>query len=166
MKYLFAIILSSLSIFYLIYSDEKDYRKDLPIKVNSFIEGLKIVSKTDGTDSWVIVARKATFTRDETIAKMDSVTINVIKEGVVLNANRGTYNMIAKDLRLDDNIKIHMKGSVISANNLSWNSSNGKLTTDDNIKIEGTKFKIEGEGLTATQDHKAKLMRNVKATFF
>lgn len=167
MRYMFAIIFTLLTVTYLFFFNEmRDYKNDLPININSYIEGLRIVSKKDGIDSWVIVAKRANFTRDETVAKMDSVAINVIKEGIVLNADKGSYDMTTKDLQLDDNIKINIKGSVISVKNLLWNSSNGELKTDGSIKMEGNKFKIEGEGLTATQDQKIKLLKNVKATFF
>lgn len=167
MGYIFAIIFTLLTVTYLFFfNDMRDYKNELPININSYIEGLKIVSKKDGIDSWVIVAKRANFTRDETVAKMDSVAINVIKEGIVLNADKGSYDMTTKDLQLDDNIKINIKGSVISVKNLLWNSSNGELKTDGSIKMESNKFKIEGEGLTATQDQKIKLLKNVKATFF
>lgn len=159
--------LSVVSIFFFVFYGERDYKKDISInKANSYLEGVRIVSKKDGADVWMITARRADFTKDETIAKMDSVTIDIKKEGVVLNADNGIYNMNTRDLHLENNIKVLIKDSVISAKDLTWNPSGGILSSDDKIQMEGKKFKIEGEGLNATEDNKIKLMRNVKAIFF
>jgi LPS export ABC transporter protein LptC len=97
---------------------------------------------------------------------MESVSIDLKKDGVVLSADNGTYHMQTHDLRLGNNIKIQIKGSVVTTDELSWNPSRGILFSKDVVRMEGDKFKIEGEGLTATKDNKVKLMKNVKATFF
>ena len=154
-------------VFYSVFSGEHDIKKDLSIqRGNSYIEGLKIVNKKDGADTSVVTARRADFTRDETVAQMETVAIDLKKEGVVVSADNGTYQMQTRDLRLGDNIKIQIKGSVLTTDELSWNPSRGMLFSKDVVRMEGNKFRIEGEGLTATQDNKVKLMRNVKATFF
>lgn len=157
----------SLLFLFLMFSGDRDYKRDLSLhRSNSYIEGLKIVNKKDGTDSWVMTARKADFTKDETLAKMDSVSMDIKKEGVILNAGSGTYNMDSKDLRLEDDVTIRAKDSVIHAKSLAWNPSLGTLTTDSRIRMESSRFTVEGEGLTATEQNKVTLMRNVKAIFF
>jgi LPS export ABC transporter protein LptC len=154
-------------VFFSVFNGERDLRKDLSIqRGNSYIEGLKIVNKKDGTDAWVVTARRADFSRDETVAQMASVAIDLKKDGVVLSADNGTYHMQTRDLRLGSNIKIQIKGSVVTTDELSWNPSRGMLFSKDIVRMEGNRFRIEGEGLTATKDNKVKLMRNVKATFF
>lgn len=155
-----------LSIFFVFYGD-RDYRKGITIsRTNSYIEGLKIISKKNGSDAWVMTAQKADFTKDETIARMNSVTIDITSEGVVLNADNGIYNINTRDLHLENNITIRRKDSVISARDLSWNPSSGILSSTDKIRMEGNKFQVEGEGFTATNDSKITLKRNVKAIFF
>jgi LPS export ABC transporter protein LptC len=155
-----------LSVFFFFFHEDRDPRKGIFLtKTNSYIEGLRIVSKKDGVDSWVLTARKADFSRDETIAQMDSVTMDIKKEGVNLTADRGIYHMNTKDLILENNIMVRLKDSVISATRLSWNPSDGMLTSDGMVHMEGKKFTIEGEGLAATEDNKVKLLRNVKAIF-
>ena len=154
-------------VFFSVFTGERDIRKDLSIqRGNSYIEGLKIVSKKNGSDTWVVTARRADFTKDETVAQMQSVAIDVKKDDVVLTADNGTYHMQSRDLRLENNIKVQIKGSVVTTDELSWDSSRGTVFSKDVVRMEGNKFKIEGEGLTATKDNKVKLMRNVKATFF
>jgi LPS export ABC transporter protein LptC len=154
-------------VFFALLSGEREPRKDLSIqRGNSYFEGLKIVNKKDGMDAWIVTARRADLTKDETVAQMESVSIDLKKDGVVLSADNGTYHMQTHDLRLGNNIKIQIKGSVVTTDELSWNPSRGILFSKDVVRMEGDKFKIEGEGLTATKDNKVKLMKNVKATFF
>jgi len=154
-------------VFFSVFSGERDLRKDLSIqRGNSYIEGLKIVNRKDGADTWVVTARRADFTKDETVAQMESVVIDAKKEGMVLTADNGTYHMQSRDLRLGNNIKIQIKGSVFTTDELSWDASRGMVFSKDVVRMQGNKFTIEGEGLTATKDNKLKLMRNVKATFY
>ena len=154
-------------VFFSVFGGDRELTRDLSIqRGNSYIEGLKIVNKKDGTDAWVVTARRADFNRDETVAQMEAVAIDIKKEGVVLTADNGTYHMQTRDLRLDNNIKIQIKGSVLTTDELSWNPSRGMVFSRDVVRMEGNRFTIEGEGLTATKDNKVKLMRNVKATFF
>lgn len=166
MRYIFTLILFLLIVLYVFYDSDTSGRKDIYIKKNSYIDGLKVISKKDGTDSWVLVAGKAVLTKEETMAEMDTVTIRLIKDGILLNADTGIFNMLTNDLSLKKNIKIHTNNSVISTNDLSWNPSDGTLTTEGEVKMQGNKFQIEGRGMTATQDHKVKLTDKVKATFY
>ncbi|HXX82093.1 MAG TPA: LPS export ABC transporter periplasmic protein LptC [Thermodesulfovibrionales bacterium] len=161
------VFLFTCSVFFSVLGGERDLKKDLSIqRGNSYIEGLKIVNKKDGADTWVVTARRADFSKDETVAQMESVAIDIKKEGAVVTADNGTYYMQSRDLTLGNNIKIQIKGSVLTTDELSWNSSRGLVVSKDVVRMEGNKFKIEGEGLTATKDNKVKLTRNVKATFF
>lgn len=153
-------------IFFMVFSDERETRRDFTIsKANSYMEGFRIVNKRAGADALILTAARADFSRDETTARMEGVTMDIKKEGVLLNADHGTYNMETKDLILEDNITIHAKDSVIHAANLSWNPSRGVLSAEGKVWMKGDKYTVEGEGLTATEDNKVKLMRNVKATF-
>ena len=158
--------LSLLSLFFILLSDEGEYRRDLSVrKAASYMEGFRVVSKQGGMDSLVITAARADFSKDETRARLDSVTMDIKKEGVLLNADRGTYNLDTRDLGLEDNVTIRTRDSVIRTNNLSWDPSRGMLTAQGKVRVEGSKFTVEGEGLAATDESKVRLMRNVKAIF-
>jgi LPS export ABC transporter protein LptC len=166
-KFVYALSLAILAIVsYFVFHGEQEYKKELSLKTNSYIEGLKIIQKKNGSDAWIITAKRADFTRDESVAQMEAVTIQAMPQGVVANADSGTYTMATKALRLDNNIKIYIKDAVVSAKSLAWNPSSEMLTSNDGVRVDGTKFKIEGQGLTATQDQKLKLMNKVTATFF
>jgi LPS export ABC transporter protein LptC len=158
--------LSVFFIFFIVFSGERESRRDFSISnEGSYIEGFRIVSKKDGMDALIITARRADFSKDETLARMDAVTMDIKKEGALLNADHGTYNMNTKDLTLEDNVTLRAKDSVVHAGNLSWNPSGGILSSEGKVLIENNKFTVEGEGLSATEDNRVKLMRNVKATF-
>jgi LPS export ABC transporter protein LptC len=164
---LLGFIFVSVLFLFLMFSGDREDRRDISIGgATSYIEGIRIVSKKDGTDSWVITAQRADFTKDETIARMVSVNMDIKKEGVLLNADSGTYNLESRELRLENNVNIRIKDSVIQTGSLAWKPSSGTLTSDGRILMKSNRFAVEGEGLTATEDNKVKLMRNVKATFF
>jgi len=164
-KYLYAVIFFLLLISYMVFDSDQDYRRAPSIKTNSYIEGLRIIDRKDGKDSWVITAKRADFTRDGAVATMNAVTMESAKDSMTLEAGGGTYNLSTRELHLDDNIRIRIKDSVISAEHLSWDPASGLLTSPDKVLMAGEKFRIEGEGVTATQDQKVKVMKNVKATF-
>ena len=154
-KIILTIVFIGMTARFVFFYGDRDYKKDHTItRKNSYIERLRIVKKKNGVEAWVITALKADFTKDETIAKMDTVTIDIKKEGVILNADNGIFNMNTKDLHLENNIKIRAKDSVISTQDISWNASSGILSSDNKILMEGNKFRVEGEGLTATEDNK------------
>jgi len=154
-------------LFFLVFYDDTDFKRGLSAnKAGSYIEGLKIVSKKNGIDSWVLTARRADFTTDETLARMNSVAMDIKKEGVLVNAESGIYNMNTKVLSLENNVILRTKDSVIHTNNLLWNPSAGVLTSTGKVEMEGRKFRLEGEELSATEDSKVMLMKDVRATFF
>ncbi len=161
------VALVAILIFFVVFQAERDYRRGFSInKGNSYMEGIRIVNKKNGVDAWTISARRADFTKDETVAQLNSVTIDIKKEGAVLDAASGQYNINTRELRLEKDIAIRQKDSTISTESLSWNPADGTLSSDGLVIMKGNKFRIEGEGLKATEDKKIKLMRNVKATFF
>lgn len=155
-----------LLVFIVIFYGGRDYGRDFSIsRGNSYIEGLRILNKKDGSELWTITAKRAVFSKDGSVAQLSDVTIDMKKEGAVLYADRGRYNMNSRNLDLEDNITIHRKDSVLSAKTLSWDAEKGVLSSKDGVQIQGDKFRIEGEGLSATGDNKVTLKGNVKAIF-
>lgn len=148
-------------------NSEKDYRKEVSIdSALSYMEGISIIGKKNGTDSWIVSAKKAAFSKDESTALIESITINIPGAGVNLNADKGTYNLHTNDLHLNDNITIRTRDSMVYVKSLEWNPSSETLASDNNIQIKGSKFRIEGDGFVTSENKKIKLMKNVKATFF
>ena len=108
---LFLIVLS-----YLFLGNEKDFKKELTInRTNSYMEGLKIVNEKDGVDSWVVSAKRAEFSKDETTAELDTVRIILVSKGVEANSDRGTYNLNTRDFRLSRKNNLVFIGKVNGA---------------------------------------------------
>ena len=166
MRYLFALIVVVLISFILAINGEKNDMRVLSVRAHSFIEGLKIVDKKNGADTWMISAKRADFTEDERFAKMDSVTITIVKEGIIVHAPKGSYDFLSKILWLEDEVTMDYKDSVLTAGGISMDLHNRRLTSDGAVCMKGKKFRIEGEGLSANDEQKVSLLRNVRANFF
>lgn len=146
--------------------NERDLRKDPLNPTTSYIEGLRIIHRTKGDTAWTIIAKRADFTRDERTAKMNSVVVDIEKEKITLNAEKGVFDIETRDLKLEDNIILKSKGYEMALKDLSWNPSRGLLRSDQKIELKGKNFSIEGNGLSATDKQQLRLHRNVKAIFF
>ncbi len=157
------LIIASLSISFF---NERDPGKYPMKQATSYIEGLRIIHRTKGEASWTIMAKRADFTRDERTAKMDSVVIDIQKEGITLNAEKGVFDLETKDLKLEDNITLKSKGYEMALRDLSWDPAKGLLRSDQKIELKGKNFSIVGDGLFATEKQQLRLHRNVKAIFY
>lgn len=151
--------------FFNIYNSE-DLKKDPVTPATSYIEGLRIIHRIKGDTIWSIMAKRADFTKDEKSAKMSSIVIDVKKENLTINAERGVFDLETKDLKLEDNIVLKSKGYEVILKDLSWNPARGLLTSDQKIALRGNRFSIEGYGLSATEKQKLRLHKNVRAVFF
>lgn len=152
-------------LFFNTYNSE-DLKKDSVTPATSYIEGLRIIHRIKGDTIWSIMAKRADFTKDEKSAKMSSIVIDVKKENLTINAERGVFDLETRDLKLEDNIVLKSKGYEVTLKDLSWNPARGLLTSDQKIALRGNRFSIEGYGLSATEEQKLRLHKNVRAVFF
>lgn len=152
-------------LFFNIYNSE-DLKKDSVTPATSYIEGLRIIHRINGDTIWSIMAKRADFTKDEKSAKMSSIVIDVKKENLTINAERGVFDLETRDLKLEDNIVLKSRGYEVTLKDLSWNPARGLLTSDQKIALRGNRFSIEGYGLSATEEQKLRLHKNVRAVFF
>lgn len=166
MKYRYAILPLLILPVFLFFGIEKEDRREPAVRAASSLEEVRIVNRKDNSGAWTITARKADFSLDETVAYLHDLNIAASGEGIRLSAGRGTYNTATRELSLSDRIEIRSRDSVISASELSWKPSDGTLSSGDRVRMDGRSFRIEGEGLTATEDQKLRLRKNVTATFF
>lgn len=146
--------------------DDKDLKKDSVTPTASYIEGLRIIHRKKEDTAWTIMARRANFSRDEKIAMLDSIIIDIQKDNITLSAEKGVFDLETRDLRLEKNIVLKSKGYEVALKDLSWNPSKGLLKSDKQIELKGKGFNIKGDGLSATEEQKLKLHRNVRAIFF
>lgn len=158
-----ALIIASL---FLPFFNREDIKKDSVISSTSYIEGLKIIHRTKGNTAWTIMAKRANFTKDEKTAQMNSIVIDIQKENIILNAEKGVFDLETRDLKLEDNIILKSKGYEVTLKDLTWNPSKGLLKSDKKIELRGKGFSIQGYGISATEEQKLRLHRNVRAIFF
>lgn len=150
----------------LLFLKEEDSKRNSLTQATSYIEGLRIVQRINGDAIWSVTAKRADFTKDEKKAMMNSIVINMKKENMTLDAEKGVFDLETRDIKLEDNIVLKSKGYEVTLKDLSWNPSRGLLTSAQKIALKGGRFSIEGEGLSATGEQKLRLHRNVKAIFF
>lgn len=148
------------------FLEGKESKKVSITTASSYIEGLKVINRIKGDTTWTIIAKRADLSKDERIATMDSIILEIKKENITLNAERGTFDLDTKDLKLEENITLRTKGYEAKLKDLFWNPSRGLLTSDKRIALKGDRFSIEGDGLSATEEQKLRLHKNVRAIFF
>ncbi len=158
-------LLSLLALFlFLGYNRELD--KALLLKGGSFIEGLKIVHKKNGTSMWTLNASRADIIEGSDRVKLNDVVLTVENKGMTIYSPEGFYDMGSRDLTLNGKIKAVSKGYTIMTESVEWNQSKGEIKTKEDVKIESKKFNVEGVGMEADSEQKVRILKNVKATFY
>ncbi len=155
-------------IIFLIFSlsNEKDLKKNPSIPLTSYIEGVRIVHRVKGNAEWSLMAKRADFSRDEKLVMLNSIVIDIKQKNMNLSAEKGIFDLETKNLKLEDNIILKSDSYKVALKDLSWNPVKGILTSGQNIELKGNRFDIEANGLSATEEQKLRLHRNVRAIFF
>jgi len=97
--FLFLIIISSAILFYL--RSEKVARLNVQLAGDSFFEGLKIINKKDGITEWVLTAKRADLSKDGREALLSGIEMKLEKQGMMVQADKGLYNMETKNVSID-----------------------------------------------------------------
>ncbi|OGW56908.1 MAG: LPS export ABC transporter periplasmic protein LptC [Nitrospirae bacterium RBG_16_43_8] len=165
-KVLLLISLLLLSLVFLFFGNNKGLKKSLPFKGGSFIEGLKIIHKKNGTSMWTLNASRADIIEGSDRVKLNDVVLTIENKEMTIYSPEGFYNMESRDLTLNGKIKAVSKGYTITTESVEWNQSRGEIVTKEAVKIESKKFNVEGVGMEADSEQKVRILKNVKATFF
>jgi hypothetical protein len=142
----------------------KERDGELRVTGGSFIEGIRILQKKNGVVLWDLTAGRADF-ESENRARLSDVSISLRKNGVVLFADRGVYNLSDKSFTTDKAIKAEGDDYRITADSADFEIASGNIKTEGNVKMEGKGFEVEGRGLKAEDEKKVKIFNDVKATF-
>ncbi len=134
-------------------------------KRNSFIEDIKILQKKNGVTVWTLTASKADFTGSEDKAELSNINMVIQENGVVLQADKGVYNLSDRSFTTDSIVKAESKNYKIKADSIDYEVTSGKIETDGRIKVEGKGFRVEGKGMKADAEQKVRILNDVKATF-
>ena len=164
------IILITISLFFLVIltllvRTGKERGFVFSLKENSFIEGIRIVQRNNNGVAWTLTASKADFVGNEEEARLEDVNISIEKNGVVLYAKSGVYNLKEKSFITDSVVNANSKDFKITADSIDYNVSNGMVKTDGKVKVSGKNFEIEGKGMRTDENQKVTLERDVTATF-
>lgn len=167
MKKILAIVLSILffSMLFVMLRNSNEITRDLQIKGNSFIEGLKILHKKNGITIWTLSAKKADFTEGENKAELSDINMVMQKNGLVLYADKGVYNLSEQSFTTDGIVRAEAKDYTITADSIDYEASSGEIKTDGRIKFESKRFEVEGKGMKADAGQKVSILNDVKATF-
>lgn len=155
-----------LGILFVILRSSREISGDLQIKGNSFIEGFRIFHKKNGIDVWTLSASRADFTESEKKAELSGITMTIQKNGFVLYADKGVYDLSGQRFTTDGSIKAETKDYTITADSIDYEISSGEIKTEGRIKVEGKKFEVEGRGMKADAGQKVSILSDVKATFY
>lgn len=135
-------------------------------RAQSYLEDVKVVNTRTGHQQWTLLTKRAVLSDRGDAASMQEVTVRLPAEGMVVEAERGVYNMDSRDLTLSGRIRALAAGYVIRTGSIRLDADKGQITTADEVVLEGDGFRIEGRGLHAEQDRKVRLERDVKAVFY
>jgi lipopolysaccharide assembly outer membrane protein LptD (OstA) len=138
---------------------------DLRIKSSSFIDGLRILHKKNGIDLWTLNAKRADFTEGGDKAQLSDINLVIQKEGLILYADRGTYDLTEQRFTTEGIVKAETKDYTITADSIDYKASLGEIKTGGRIKVEGKSFRVEGRGMKADAGQKVSVLNDVKATF-
>lgn len=154
-----------LSSIFLMVRTGREMNGDLQITGGSFIEDIKILQKKKGITLWTLSARRADFVEGEEKAELRDLSLVIPKNGVVLHAEKGIYNLSDKSFATDNVVKAEAKDYRITADSVAFDVSSGSITTEGRILVEGKGFMVEGKGMNADAEQKIKIFDDVKATF-
>ncbi|MBU4321026.1 MAG: LPS export ABC transporter periplasmic protein LptC [Thermodesulfovibrionales bacterium] len=165
-KSLLVLSLLSLLALFLLLGNSRELDKTLLLKGGSFLEGLKIVHKKNGTSMWTLNASRADIIEGSDRVKLNDVVLRVENKEMTIYSPEGFYNMESRDMTLNGKIKAVSKGYTIITESVEWNQSKGEIKTKEAVKIESKKFNVEGVGMEADSEQKVRILKNVKATFY
>jgi LPS export ABC transporter protein LptC len=168
MRKILMIVLSILflSTLFVMLRNGREMSGDVKIKGNSFIEKLRIVHKKNGVAVWTLNARNADFLEGEDEAKLSDISMVIQKNGMVLYADKGVYNLSEKSFTTDGVVRAEGKDFTIKADSIDYEVSSGKIKSEGRVEVDSKKFKVEGKGMKAIEGQKVTILDDVKATFY
>jgi lipopolysaccharide assembly outer membrane protein LptD (OstA) len=156
--------LLSVGIFMMLKSGT-DPGEDLSAGGASFIEGVRILQKKDGSTAWDLTAGTAVFTTEGDAAQLQDVRVKVPENGVVLYTDEGVYDFTEKTFTTGSSVKAQGRDYRLTADTMEFDISSGNLSASGDIVLDGQAFDIEGKALSVDSDQKVKVSNGVKATF-
>jgi len=153
-------------LFFYMVEGEKANKLDVHLQGSSFFEGIRIVQKKDGVQSWVLTAKRADISKKGDEANLTDIKVEVKDKGVTIYADKGLYNMDTKKMSIEGPITAKNDEYSITTGQVEIDSSSGVLKTDEDVHIKGKKFVLQGKGMEIkNNEQKVRILKDVKATF-
>ena len=165
-KLLFVFSVVSFLLIMFFFGNNREAERDLTLKGNSFIEGLKIVHKKDGSNIWTLYAKRADIIESKNKARLSDVAMTIEKKDMTIQAVKGLYDLESRNLTLEGRITAVAKDYTIIADSVEWDQSKEEIKTEGNVRVESKKFNVEGAGMEASSGEKVRILKDVKATFY
>jgi LPS export ABC transporter protein LptC len=138
---------------------------DLRVTSNSFLEDIRILHKKNGETTWILTAKKADFLEGEDKAALQTISLAVPENKLMLYADKGTYNFSKKSFTADTVVEAKGENYRITADSLDLDVSSSGIQTEGRVYLEGKGFSLEGEGMQAGKEEKVRIFKDVKAIF-
>jgi len=153
-------------LFFFMVEGEKANKLDIHLKGASFFEGLRIIQKKDGVQSWILTAKRADISKKGDEANLTDIKVEVEDKGVTIYAEKGLYNLDTKTMSVEGPITAKNDDYSITTRDIEIDSSAGLLKTNEDVHVKGNKFILQGKGMELNNNEKkVRILKDVKATF-
>ncbi len=160
-----SVVLFSL-LFYMI-KGERGTKTDALKKGESYIEGLRLVHRQNGKEDWTLTALKADISDKGDKAYLSGIEMNIENKGITVYADKGLYDMTARDLSVDGKVMAKGNSYSITSEGARFDSESGMLKADGWVKIEAKRFSVQGTGMEADNTAQTvRILKDVKAVFY
>jgi LPS export ABC transporter protein LptC len=154
------------SLFFYMVKGEKTNKLDIRLKGESFFEGLRIIQKKNGTENWILTAKRADISKDGNEANLTDIKMEVKDKEITIYAEKGLYNLDTKKISIEGAITARNDNYSITTGQVEIDSTAGLLRTSGDVHMEGKSFSLQGKGMEIiNNEQKVRILKDVKATF-
>ncbi len=154
-------------IFFVLLLKSEDRREfQVHLQGASFIEGMKIINKRNGNESWALTAKRANIDEHRNKAHLEDMEMTIKEKGLLLHAESGIYDLTDKTLAITSTVTADNKSYSLITDNVTVDSLTHNIASSGNVKINGKTFTIEGTGMEITnRKQNVRILKDVTATF-
>jgi LPS export ABC transporter protein LptC len=164
------LVVLSIALFSLLFfmiKGERGTKTDVLKKGESYIEGLRLVHRQNGNRDWTLTARRADISDKGDKAYLSGIEMNIENKGITVYADKGLYDMNARDLSVDGKVIAKGDSYSITSEGARFDGASGMLKADGGVKIEAKRFSIQGTGMEADNTAQTvRILKDVKAVFY
>ncbi len=154
------------SLFFLMVNGERAVKTAVLQKGDSYMEGLRLVHKKEGSQDWTLTARRADITPQGDQAFLSGITMIFAGKGVTVTADKGLYRIPDRSLSVDSRVVAKGENFTVITEGAEFDSSSGNLRTGGPVFIEGKKFRVKGRGMLAENSGQTVRILNDVTAFF